>query len=694
MSSHSTARPARRPPPLRSGGAPAQAAGSGRARPAASRRRKAAAGSRTAATRRPRRHAWLRWLAKWTFVAAIWGLVVLAGVLAWFAYDLPDIDLSEVPARRAAVTVVAADGAPLARYGDLAGDTIVVDALPPHVVHAVMAIEDRRFYSHIGIDPIGIARAFVANLRAGRTVQGGSTITQQLAKNLFLTPERTLRRKVQELLLALWLEANYTKDEILSAYLNRVYLGAGTYGVDAAARTYFGVPAHSVTLRQAAILAGLLQAPSRYSPARAPELAEARADTVLAAMVDAGYITEREADAADIVPPLPRRRPGTGNDGRYFADWVADQVPDFVGSEAVDLEVATTLDPELQRRVEAIVADHLAAAADDHVEQAAVVVMRPDGAVVAMVGGRSYAASQFNRATQARRQPGSAFKPIVFLAALERGLQPHSPVLDAPIDVGGWSPDNFSSRYAGEITATEALARSANSAAVRVLERAGIDHTIALARRLGLTGDLRRDLSLALGTSEVTLLELTGAYAAFLNNGRAVWPWAVSRIEESDGTVVYRRSGSGAGEATRPRHAWELTHMMEAVIRDGTGRAAVLDRPAAGKTGTSQDHRDAWFIGFTADYVAGVWVGNDDSSPMRGVTGGGLPARIWHDVMVAAHRGRPARPLPGPVTLDLTPPMPPAAAPAPPRPAQVARDAPLDDRALEDLLERVHRNDR
>jgi penicillin-binding protein 1A len=580
--------------------------------------------------------------------------------------------------------MVAADGAPLARYGDLAGDPVDVRDLPPHLVHAVMAIEDRRFYSHFGIDPIGILRAFVANVRAGRTVQGGSTITQQLAKNLFLTPERTLRRKVQELLLALWLEANYSKDEILSAYLNRVYLGAGTYGVDAAARTYFGTPARSVTLHQAAILAGLLRAPSRYSPARAPELAEARAETVLAAMVDAGFIDESAAEAADMVPPLPRRRPGTGNDGRYFADWAADQVPDFVGYEAVDLRVVTTLEPELQRRVEAIVADHLAAAAGDDVDQAAVVVMRPDGAVVAMVGGRSYAESQFNRATQARRQPGSAFKPIVFLAALERGLAPYDRVLDAPIDVGGWSPDNFSGRYAGEITATEALARSANSAAVRVLEHAGIDNTIALARRLGLSGELRRDLSLALGTSEVTLLELTGAYAAFLNNGDAVWPWAVSRIEDNDGAVVYRRSGSGAGEATRPRHAWELTRMLEAVIDDGTGRAAAPDRPAAGKTGTSQDYRDAWFVGFTVDYVAGVWVGNDDSAPMRRVTGGGLPARIWRDVMVAAHRGRPARPLPGPLNLDLTPPEPP----------RVDRDEPLDDRALEDLLQRVTGNDR
>ena len=635
-----------------------------------------------------------RWAGKWALVLGIWVTVGMAATVAWFAYDLPDIDRIAVQERRPALGVLAADGSALARYGDLTGDAVQVRDLPPHLIQAVLAIEDRRFYDHFGLDPVGILRAVFVNLQAGRMVQGGSTITQQLAKNLFLTPERTLRRKVQEALLALWLEANYDKDDLLSAYLNRVYLGAGTYGVDAAARTYFGVPAENVTLRQSAILAGLLRAPSRYSPANAPELAERRADTVLAAMVDAGYIAQSQADSAEDLPPLPRRRPTTGQGGRYFADWVADQVPDFVGYDPIDRTVLSTLDPVLQRRVEAIVARHLA---EDGTAagagQAAVVLMRPDGAVVAMVGGRSYAGSQYNRATQAQRQPGSAFKPIAYLAALEAGLTPSSVVRDEPIRVGDWRPNNFNGRYFGPVTATEALARSANAAAVRVLDYAGVDRTLALARRLGLNGRLPRDLSLALGTGEVTLLELTAAYAAIVNRGRAVWPYGVEAIIARDGEVLYRRQGSGAGTATSAEHAAALTAMMTAVMdpsQGGTGRAAGLDRPAAGKSGTSQAHRDAWFVGFTADYVAGVWVGNDDGTPMNGVTGGGLPARIWRDVMTDAHRGLPIRPLPAaragldtPSALNLT-----SAADAAPRADEPPEPA-LDREGFTTLLERM-----
>lgn len=610
----------------------------------ASRGRAGIAGKRA---RPPRRWGW--WLVKWSSVAAIWLLILTVATVGYFAYDMPDIGEVAPPDRRPATTVLAADGSAIARYGDLAGDTVDARDLPEHLIQAVLAIEDRRFYGHFGLDPIGIGRAMVANIRAGRMVQGGSTITQQLAKNLFLTPERTLRRKVQEALLALWLEANFTKDEILTAYLNRVYLGAGTYGVDAAARTYFGVSARNVTLRQAAILAGLLQAPSRYSPLNAPELAEARADTVLVAMVDAGFITQDQADQAGSLPPLPRRRPGSGQGGRYFADWVADQVPDYVGYDPVDLQVETTLDPVLQRQVETIVADYLATeGADSGASQAAVVIARTDGAVVAMVGGRSYADSQFNRATQAQRQPGSAFKPVVYLAALEAGLRPESLVLDAPIQIGDWAPHNFSDRYQGEITATRALATSANTAAVRVLDGAGIDNAIDLARRLGLSGALRRDLSLALGTSEATLLELTAAYATIANGGRAVWPYGIDRISDDNDSVLYRRQGGGAGATVRADLAYDVAQMMTEVMSTGTGRAALLDRPAAGKTGTSQYYRDAWFVGFTADYVAAVWVGNDDGAPMNGVTGGGLPARMWRDVMTVAHAGLPPRPLPVP----------------------------------------------
>ncbi|MEO3432424.1 PBP1A family penicillin-binding protein [Inquilinus sp. CAU 1745] len=617
---------------------------------------------RTPARSRPRRFGW-RAVGKWSALAAVWGGVFMFGVLAWFAYDLPPIDDVAMPERRPAVTVLAQDGSTIARYGDLTGDTVRVDEMPDHLVQAVLAIEDRRFYSHFGLDPLGLARAAVANFRAGRVVQGGSTITQQLAKILFLTPERTYRRKVQEAMLAVWLEANYTKDEILSAYMNRVYLGAGTYGFDAAAKAYFGVPASAVNLRQGAILAGLLKAPSRYSPASSPLLARQRSELVLTAMVDAGYVTREDLARLDDIPPVPRRRPGAGQGGRYFGNWIADAVPDYVGSTAGDVRVATTLDRELQVLAERVVAEHLARSGEEgRVGQAALVALSHDGSVVAMVGGRSYDQSQFNRAVQARRQPGSAFKPFVYLAALEQGLRPYESVLDAPIDISGYSPENYGGGYLGPITATEALARSANTAAVRVLERAGVGNVIDVAKRLGISSPLGEDLSLALGTSEVTLLELTGAYAGLARGGQAVWPHAIETITDRSGEMIYQRQGDGPGETVRPWHVSELNRMMSAVLDIGTGRAAEIGRPAAGKTGTTQNYRDAWFLGYTADYTVGVWVGNDDGQPMNRVTGGGLPARIWHDFMVAAHEGLPPRPIPGLETPVQPPDIPMASA--------------------------------
>ncbi len=378
------------------------------------------------------------------------------------------------------------------------------------------------------------------------------------------------------------------------------------------------------------------------------DLAEERADLVLAAMVDEGYVTEADIERADSLPPLPQRRPGGGDGSRYFADWVAGRVTDFVGYDQGDLVVRSTLNTNLQLAAERIVGEHLADdGAAGGVGQAAVVALTPTGEVLAMVGGRAYGSSQFNRAVQAQRQPGSAFKPIIYLAALERGLRPDMLIVDAPIEIAGWAPRNFDDTYRGEITAVEALADSVNSASVRVLEWTGVEPAIDVARRLGITTDLRRDLSLALGTSEVTLLELTAAYAAFVNNGTAVWPHAIRSIEGLEGEPLYQREGGGPGEVVRPWHIWELDRMLQEVMISGTGRGAQLDRPAAGKTGTSQEYRDAWFVGFTADLVVGVWVGNDDGTPMNGVTGGGLPARIWRDVMLAAHRDLPPRPLPG-----------------------------------------------
>jgi penicillin-binding protein 1A len=581
-------------------------------------------------------------------VAAIWGVIALIAVLAYFAFTLPDIDGVGAPERRPAIEVAAADGTALARYGDQVGDYVTVAELPEHLIHAVLAIEDRRFYSHPGVDLIGVARAAWVNLRAGTVVEGGSTITQQLAKNLFLTPDRTLGRKIQEMLLALWLEWSYSKDEILTAYLNRVYLGAGTYGVDAAARTYFDISARDLNLRQAAMIAGLLRAPSRLSPTSNPDGANARADVVLDAMVAAGFITRAEIAAAGADRPISPATGPADADRRYFTDWVVDQVPEFVGYEPADLAVATTLDPTIQTIAQQAVDRHLAAAADQAVGQAAVIVMRPDGAVEAMVGGRSYGLSQFNRAVQALRQPGSAFKPIVYLAALEAGLSPDSLVEDAPIDLDGWRPSNFTDRYRGAIALRQALADSVNTAAIRVLDHVGVDRTVDLARRLGITSDLAPNLALALGASEVTLLELTGAYAAFANGGQAVVPYGIARITDPAGGLLYRRHASGLGPVAPRWMIDRLNTMLAGVLSEGTGRAAALPWTAAGKTGTSQDFRDAWFIGYSGDRVVGVWVGNDDGRPMDGVTGGGLPAQIWRDIMmeIAALRGVT------PLTLD------------------------------------------
>ncbi|RMD65265.1 MAG: penicillin-binding protein, partial [Alphaproteobacteria bacterium] len=485
-------------------------------------------------------------LVVWGATLAIWAVVAVASIVAWYAYDLPEIADVNAVERRPAVTLMAADGTLLASYGDVYGTVVNVRDLPPYVPQAVLAIEDRRFYDHFGIDLIGLARAMVANLRAGRIVEGGSTITQQLAKNLFLTPERTIKRKVQEMLLALWLESTFTKDQILSLYLNRVYLGAGTFGIDAAARRYFGKPATRLNLYEAALLAGLLKAPSRYSPARNSARTEARTALVLRAMVEAGYISPEEAERA--LRKKTRGRAVAGTQARYFADWILSRVAGYVGTIDRDLTVVTTLNPYYQKVAEEELRRLLDAEARARkVTQGAVVVLDAGGAVRAMVGGRDYDASQFNRATQALRQPGSAFKTFVYLAAVEDGFTPDDRLSDAPIEIDGWKPRNYADRYYGVVTLREAFARSLNSVAVRLIRTVGPARVAALAHRLGITSDLAVRPSLALGASEVTLLELTGAYAAFANRGYGVWPYGIEEIRGPDGALLYRRAGDGPG---------------------------------------------------------------------------------------------------------------------------------------------------
>jgi penicillin-binding protein 1A len=574
--------------------------------------------SRIAAPRRRRFR-----LLGYAIIAAIWGTLALAVVLLWFARDLPRPDAALDAARRPSLALEDRTGHVFATFGDIVGDPLRLSDLPPYLPAAAVAVEDRRFWQHPGIDPIGLARAIWVNLTSGRVVQGGSTITQQVAKNLFLTNARTVRRKVQELLLTLWLEHTFSKREILEIWLNRVYLGSGTWGVDAAARMYFGVSARRVTLWQAAMLAGLPRAPSRFNPRTDPAAAAARTREVLAAMADTGVITAEQARAAAAqiaFPPAPPLATG------WFADWVAEQAQSLA-PENVDTKLRTTLDAHLQAIAEARLTALLdGPGAAVGVTQGAVVALdAATGAVRAMVGGRDYRQSSFNRAVLARRQPGSAFKPFTWLAALEKGVRPDDTVLDAPIRIGNWSPADFERQYLGEITVEEALAQSINTASVRLLLQAGGPRVVAHeAALLGIADKLPNDASLALGTGEVGLLELASAYAGFFNGGERVTPFGVEALRVAPQAAI------------DPDLAAMMVRMMTAVVTRGTGRAAAVPgHPVAGKTGTTQDYRDAWFIGCIDGEIIGVWLGNDDNRPMKSVQGGSLPARLFHDIAVS-----------------------------------------------------------
>jgi penicillin-binding protein 1A len=577
-----------------------------------------------------------------------WGVFFSLCFVAWLAYDLPDPSRLTSVARRASITLVTEDGQILASYGDLYGKPVTLEQLPPYLPKALLATEDRRFYDHFGLDPYGLLRAVYVNIRAGHLVQGGSTITQQLAKNVFLTPDRTIRRKGQEALLALWLEHKLTKGQILALYLNRVYFGAGTYGVEAAARKYFGKPASQLNKFEAAMLAGMVKAPARYNPLVDPQAAEDRARLVLDNMVSAGFMSAADAAQAK-AEGMAAMKPPAAASGQYYSDWVLDQVSGYVNFGDRDLVVVTTIDRRDQLAAEAVVAKILAGAeAAKNASQAALVALSPDGAVRAMVGGRDYGASQFNRATQSLRPPGSSFKLFVYLAAMEAGMTPDDVMVDAPVSVGNYRPNNYDDKFYGPVTLRQAFARSLNSVALQLSERVGRARVIEAARRLGITADLTNGPSIALGASGVPLLEMTGAYAALANRGDGVWPYGIEQILDADGTILYKRNGGGPGQVIGGHAASEMLDMMQSVIQSGTGRAAALDRPAAGKTGTSGDYRDAWFVGFTADLVAGVWVGNDNNAPMNKVTGGSLPTRIWHDFMAEVEAGKPVRPLPAP----------------------------------------------
>ena len=585
----------------------------------------------------------------WTAVAVIIGIGLIGSVVAYYASKLPPMADWSVPPRAVNVRILASSGALVSNAGDSAGQALTLDQMPPYLPQAVISIEDRRFYWNFGIDPIGLVRAAIVNLRAGHVVEGGSTLTQQLAKNLFLKPERTFERKVQEMILAVWLQMRLSKKQILALYLNRVYLGAGAYGVDAAAHRYFGKSARDVTLAEAATLAGMLKAPANYSPATHPAASEARMQTVLTAMQNAGYITGRQASLA-MSQPVTAVRDVAGGSGRYVADWVMDKLPQYVGGSIdQDIIVDTTIDLSMQAEAADAISQTLAeGGAKYDVGQAAMVAIAPNGAVKAMVGGDDYKVSPFNRAVDAHRQPGSAFKPFVYLTALEDGMIPESVMVDQPVSIAGWKPENYTRNYKGPVTLRTALADSLNSVSAQLTAIVTPQAVAATARRLGIVSPLMATPSIALGTSEVTPLELTAAYVPFSNGGRGIIPYAIKRITTAKGKVLYERSGTGPGQVVDPTYVGMMNSMLAETVIDGTGTNARLKGwPVAGKTGTSQDFRDAWFIGYTGALTAGVWFGNDDNKPTKHATGGSLPAIAWQRFMSAALAGQAVADLPG-----------------------------------------------
>jgi penicillin-binding protein 1A len=604
----------------------------------------------------------------------------------------------------------------LDRYGNEVGsrgirhnDSIPLDQFPDHLIKAVLATEDRRFYDHFGIDIAGTARAFTANARAGGVVQGGSSITQQLAKNLFLNNERTLERKIKEAFLALWLESRLSKNEILKLYLDRAYMGGGAFGVDAAAQYYFGKSARDVNLAEAAMLAGLFKAPTRFAPHVNLPAARARANVVLDNLVDAGFMTEGQVFGA-------RRNPATSIDRRddhaanYYLDWAFDEIKKLVDTFPKSMTervfvVRTALDVGLQRQAETAIESSLRQYGHEyHATQAASVVVDTDGGVRAMVGGRDYGQSQFNRAVDALRQPGSSFKPYVYSTALTHGMKPTSIVVDGPVCIGNWCPHNYSGGFAGSMTLTQALIRSINTIAVKLSiyigdgnPKRGRAEIVKTAKAMGLRTPLPDTPSLPIGADEVTVLDHVGAYATFPNLGKAVTPHAALEVRTAAGELIWRwdRDGKKPRQVLRPDVAQNMIFMMNKVVEEGTGRRAQLDGiKAAGKTGTTNAYRDAWFMGYTGNFVCGVWFGNDDYSPTNRMTGGSLPAMTWHEIMTYAHQGVEIKPLPG--LGPSTPPKEPVVAEnAPtetaPRPVQLTRRAADVLVRVEHLMENASR---
>ncbi|WP_304168212.1 transglycosylase domain-containing protein [Phenylobacterium aquaticum] len=600
----------------------------------------------------------------WGAVVGVWGLIFIVAFFAVFAVDLPDTSKLYDVKRQPSINYLDRSGALVAVRGSQYAPPVDLDKLPAYVPAAFVAIEDRWFYWHLGFNPWGIIRSQLYNItHHGGPLRGGSTITQQLARNLFLTPNQNYRRKAQELILAVWLEAKFSKKEILSLYLNRVYFGAGAYGIEAAAQRYFGKPASQLTIGESALLAGMMKGPSRYSPVSSTDRAARRATVVLDEMVRTHAITaEQRAEAfrtpVRVNPVLANQR------AQYFTDWVDDQVRTLVGEPTEDLVVETTLDLPIQAAAEQALARGVAAAQSQGVQQGALVAIDGEGRIRAYVGGARYADSQFDRATMAQRQAGSSFKPFVYLTAMEQGRTPSTPVVDEPLKIGTWEPKNYTNKYLGPITLQTALAQSINTVAARLANEVGTGNVAATARRLGITSHIQLDPSMALGAVEVSPLEMAQAYAPFSNGGFSAHGYGIERIRTASGKVLYDHGVEKANrQAVIGSPALQyMNQMMRQVIVSGTGgKAKVAGFDIAGKTGTTSDYRDAWFVGYTGGFVTAVWVGRDDNTPMKKVTGGGPPAGIWHEFMTAALPRLRTQAIPG-GTVE----PPPVAAPADP----------------------------
>lgn len=548
---------------------------------------------------------------------------------------LPDINEAVNRTRQPSTTIAAENGNEVTTFGSVYSEVIHANDLPQYVPDAIISTEDRRFYSHFGFDIISFTRAMLTNIFLRRYAQGGSTITQQVAKNLFLTPNKNIKRKIQELMLAFWLEHKFTKEQILTLYLNRVYLGSGTYGIEAASQKYFQKSSRDLNLKEAAVIAGMLKAPSRYNPIASEKRAVERAKVVLQNMVNNNAITPMQMENALKMRLGPKKKYNV-KDAMHFADWVYHDVNSYIGERNSDIYVMTTLNQDIQQAASKILADTIAANKNKNVTQGAIVVMDKRGAIKAMVGGLDYNKSQFNRAVQALRQPGSAFKTFIYLTALQDGFEPDDKVMDSPLSIGNWKPENADKKYHGEVTLTEALANSYNLATINLSEMMNRSDVIRNAKRMGITTEIENSPALALGTSEVKVIDMAAAYATLANGGYAVWPYTIKEIYSRDGFQLYQRTADAENRIIKKKIVDKLTGMMQSVINSGTGKRAKIKGFAAGKTGTSQDNRDAWFVGFNQNYITAVWLGNDNNSPMKGVSGSNLPAEIWKKVMTAA----------------------------------------------------------